>query len=69
LTGGRGFYPYSIDEGVVSSILKLIRESLSQYVVGFVPPAPGRQKRHNLEIRLQSKSSGKLRGGKKTAVY
>jgi len=70
LTGGRGFYPYSIDEGVVSSILKLIRnESLSQYVVGFVPPAPGRQKKHSLEIRLQSKSSGKLRGGKKTAVY
>jgi hypothetical protein len=70
LTGGRGFYPYSIDEGVVSSILKLIRnESLSQYVVGFVPPAPGRRKKHNLEIRLQSKSSGKLRGGKKTAVY
>jgi hypothetical protein len=55
---------------VVSSILKLIRnESLSQYVVGFVPPAPGRQKKHSLEIRLQSKSSGKLRGGKKTAVY
>ena len=70
LTGGRGFYPYGIDEGVVSSILKLIRnEGLSQYVVGFVPPAPGRQKKHNLEIRLQSKSSGKLRGGKKTAVY
>ena len=70
LTGGRGFYPYGIDEGVVSSILNLIRnEGLSQYVVGFVPPAPGRQKKHNLEIRLQSKSSGKLRGGKKTAVY
>jgi hypothetical protein len=70
LTGGRGFYPHSIDEGVVSSILKLIRnEGLSQYVVGFVPPAPGRQRKHNLEIRLQSKSSGKLRGGKKVAVY
>jgi len=70
LTGGRGFYPYSIDEGVVSSTLKVIRnEGLSQYVVGFVPPTPGRQKKHNLEVRLQSKSSGKLRGGKKTAVY
>jgi hypothetical protein len=70
LTGGRGYYPHGIDAAVVSGYLKVIRnEALLQYVVGFVPPASGRQKKHNLEIKLQSKSSDKLRGGKKTAVY
>jgi hypothetical protein len=70
LTGGRAFYPHGLDQLEVSVILKEIRnEGLSQYVVGFAPPASGRQTKHKLEIRLQSKSSGKLRGGQKTTVY
>jgi hypothetical protein len=70
LTGGRAFYPRSLDQLQVSVILKAIRnEGLSQYVVGFAPPASGRQKKHNLEIGLQSKSIGSVTGGKKTAVY
>jgi hypothetical protein len=70
LTGGRAFYPSRIDAVVVNDILDVIRnQGLSQYLAGFAPPPSGRQRKHNLEIRLKSKSSGKLMGGKRTAVY
>jgi hypothetical protein len=70
LTGGRSFYPSRIDAGVVNDILNVIRnQGLSQYAVGFAPPPSGRQRKHELEIKLKSKSSGKLVGGKRTAVY
>jgi len=70
LTGGRAFYPNGIDEKMVSNILVVIRnEGLFQYVVGFAPEPSGKQRTHRLEIRLKSKSSGKLRGGRRTAVY
>ncbi len=70
LTGGRAFYPGGIDEKLVSDILIVVRnEGLFQYVVGFVPEASGRPRGHRLKIKLKSKSSGKLRGGGRTAVY
>lgn len=70
LTGGRSFCPSRLDAGVVNDILDAIRDlGLSEYVVGFAPPSSGRQREHRLEIRLKSKSSGKLVGGKRTAAY
>jgi hypothetical protein len=70
MTGGQAFRPSRIDAGVVSEILNEVRNmGLSRYVVGFAPPSSGRPHRHDLEIRLKSKSAGKLMGGKRTAVY
>ena len=70
LTGAESIYPSRIDAGVVNDILNVIRDQgLSQYVVGFAPPSSARQRKHNLEVRLKSKSVGKLRGGQRTAVY
>jgi hypothetical protein len=69
LTGGRSFYPVRIGAGAVNDILNEIRDQgLSRYIVGFAPPA-GQQRTHTLEIKVTSKSSGKLVGGKRTAVY
>jgi hypothetical protein len=58
-------------EGGVIDILNVIRDkSLSQYIVGFAPPAAsGGQREHKLEIRLKAKGAGKLVGGKRAAVY
>jgi len=70
LTGGRAFYPRGIDEHVVSNILEVTRnEGLLRYVVGFAPPPSERPKKHDLEIKLKSKATGKLIGGSRTAVY
>ncbi len=70
LTGGRAFYPGGIDERVVSNILEVTRnEGLLRYVVGFVPPSSVKPRKHDLEIRLKSKSTGKLIGGRRAAVY
>jgi hypothetical protein len=70
LTGGRAFYPRGIDEHVVSNILEVTRnEGLLRYVLGFVPPPSAKPRKHDLEIRLKSKSTGKLIGGRRAAVY
>ena len=70
LTGGGSLYPSRLDAETVNHILNIIRdEGLSQYVVAFAPPSSGRQRKHRLEIRLKSKSTGKLIGGQRTAAY
>jgi hypothetical protein len=70
LTGGRAFYPSRMDPAAVSDILDVIRnQGLSQYLVGFAPASSAHRRKHNLEIRLKSKSAGKLMGGMRTAVY
>jgi hypothetical protein len=70
LTGGKAIYPSRIDTETVNGILEAIRDmGLSRYVVGFAPPSSGRQRTHSLEIKLKSKSNGKLVGGKRTAAY
>jgi hypothetical protein len=70
LTDGESLYPTRLDASVVDNILSVIRDKgLSQYLVGFAPPPSGQQRKHSLEIRLKSKSIGKLTGGKRTAVY
>jgi hypothetical protein len=70
LTGGRAFYPGGMDEKLVSDILVVVRnEGLFQYVVGFAPEPAGRPRNHTLEVKLKSKASGELRGGKRPAKY
>jgi hypothetical protein len=68
-TGGRMFYRSHLNAKVVGGILKSVRDQgLPQYVVGFVPES-AKPKLHSLEIRLKSKSSGRLVGGKRKAAY
>jgi hypothetical protein len=77
MTGGRSFAPQPDVSGRVisandlSDILKSVRnDGLSQYVVGFVPqPSSDAPRGHKLEIKLASKSSGQLTGGKRQAIY
>lgn len=77
LTGGRPFMPpFEINGGVLNAdvlrdILRAVRnDGLLQYLVGFVPqPSSGAPKEHKLEIKLVSKSSGELMGGKRGTVY
>jgi hypothetical protein len=77
LTGGRSFVPSPEMNGgaltaeVVREILEGVRnDGLSQYVVGFVPPASsGTPKERKLEIKLVSKSSGELTGGRRKTIY
>jgi hypothetical protein len=69
-TGGRAFYPSQVDTNLLIEVLNAIRnEGLSKYVLGFQPSSSGQQRTHRLEIKLKSKSSGKLMGGRRTAVY
>ncbi len=70
LTGAESLYPSQVDVSVVDNILNVIRDkSLSQYVVGFAPASSVQQRKHSLEVKLKSKSVGKLTGGKRTGVY
>jgi hypothetical protein len=61
----------AIDAATLRKILEDVKSAgLSQYVVGFVPSSDGGTgKEHDLQIRLASKSSGTLEGGKRRAVY
>ena len=71
MTGGRAIERTDVDATALQKILDtVIRDGLSQYVVGFVPgPAEGKLKQHKLEIKLASKSSGSLEGGNRRATY
>ncbi|HKE27422.1 MAG TPA: hypothetical protein VKB88_33940 [Bryobacteraceae bacterium] len=41
----------------------------SMYTVGFVPSPSGAPRQHQLEVKLASKSSGKVTEGKRSATY
>jgi VWFA-related protein len=71
MTGGRALDYPEIDAAALRTILATVKtDGLSQYVVGFVPPAGDRTpKEHKLQIKLASKSSGSLEGGMRRAVY
>ena len=71
MTGGRSVEYTQVDAATLSKILESVRDDgLAQYVVGFVPSsAGGTSKEHRLEVRLKSKSSGTLEGGKRRAIY
>jgi hypothetical protein len=70
LTGGTSFDVTSIDAARMLGILESIKnDALSQYIVGFVPPPSSQPRQHKLEVRLVSKSSGKVIGGTRSAAY
>jgi len=70
LTGGTSFDVTSIDAARMLGILESIKnDALSQYIVGFVPPPSSQPRQHKLEVRLVSKSSGKVIGGTRSATY
>jgi hypothetical protein len=76
MTGGHSFIPSpgirggGIDAAFVRDLLKTIRnESLSQYVVGFMPQTAGAVKEHKLEVKLASEFAGKVTGGTRQAIY
>jgi len=74
LTGDRSFDAADMRAGDVRDFLEIVRNeglvrARSQYNVGFVPPSSRAAREHKLEIRLASKSSGKLIGGKRRAIY
>ena len=69
LTGGEAFVPRHLDREALAGILGSLRDTLlSQYVVGFVPDAAPKPKKHSLAVALSSKSTGKLVGGEKNGV-
>ncbi len=70
-TGGRSFDPPQINNMIVKTILEALVGSIrSEYVAGFyMPAASGEQKQaHKLEVKLVSKSKGRLSGGERTIV-
>ena len=70
MTGGRSVEYTSIDAAALERILENVKnDGLSQYIVGFVPSSEGAAQEHRLEVKLVSKSSGSLDGGKRRATY
>jgi len=70
LTGGRSVEYASIDAPLLLRILDSFKaDALAQYVIGFVPDSNASLKRHDLEVRVEKKSSGFVEGGKRRAVY
>jgi len=70
MTGGRAAECNVVDAGVLTGLLDIVAKDVqAQYVVGFVPAAEGKGHWHRLEVRLSSKSSGALQGGKRRAFY
>jgi hypothetical protein len=69
LTGGQKFVPQHLNRETLAGILGLVRDTtLSQYVVGFIPDAAAKAKKHSLAVALILKSKGKLVGGEKNGV-
>jgi hypothetical protein len=69
LTGGTSSYPSHITAEVIGGIIESVRnQGLTQYAVGFAP-GTGKPKEHRLEIRLKSKSIGKVSGGQRKTIY
>lgn len=70
LTGGTSFDVQSIDANKLRDILDSVKnELLSQYVAGFPLSPSAAPREHELEVRLVSKSTGRMIGGKRTVVY
>jgi hypothetical protein len=70
LTGGRSVEYASIDAPLLLKILSSFKaDALAQYVIGFVPDPNASSQRHKLEVKVATKSTGSVEGGKRTAVY
>jgi hypothetical protein len=65
---------YSMTGGEVHDVLERVKRHAltrfsSNYAVGFVPSLSGIPRKHNLEVKLAPKSSGKVTDGKRSATY
>ena len=65
---------FSMTGGEILDILKKVKNHAlarfsSNYNVGFAPSATGAPREHQLEVRLTSKSVGKVTDGKRSATY
>jgi hypothetical protein len=71
MTGGRSLDYPQIDVALLSKILETVKsDGLQQYVAGFaLPSTSSAPTQHTLQVRLKSKSAGKLEGGRRRAVY
>lgn len=69
MTGGEKFVPRRLNRETLAGILALVRDTtVSQYVVGFIPDAVAKARKHSLVVAISSKSTGKLIGGEKNGV-
>jgi hypothetical protein len=75
LTGGHAFEAAdAMSAGEMRDIIKKVEvhalaHARAQYVVGFTAAASDKSRDHRLEVKLASKSSGRVTGGKKTVRY
>jgi VWFA-related protein len=71
LTGGRPFDPPNLAPDTVRAILAMLTATVaSEYVVGFAAaPSTGTARVHKLEVKLRSKETGAVMGGKRAIAY
>jgi VWFA-related protein len=71
MTGGRSFDPPTVTLDIVRTILATMTATVvSEYVVGFSPErSASAPKPHKIEVKLRSKDTGALTGGKRTVSY
>ncbi len=69
-----GLQRFSMTGGQLTDIIQAVKKSAlarfsSIYTVGFTPSSSNSPRKHKLEVKLASKSSGKVTDGKKIAIY
>src|SRR5262249_7935321 len=74
LQGGDGLSRVSMTGGQVNDILGTVKRHAlarfaSTYTVGLVPSPSASPRNHKLEVKLASKSTGKVTDGKRSAAY
>jgi hypothetical protein len=57
------------DSTVKQIIQGLVGYVRTEYVAGYTPQPAGGKRSHKVQVRLKSKSLGKLSGGFRTVVY
>lgn len=69
-TGGRAFDPRLFGPSTVRQILSAIVGYIrTEYVAGYTPLSSGERRRHKVQVRLKTKSLGRLTGGVRTVVH
>ena len=71
MTGGETFlYNYINLQGMQQILEKMRAAAAAEYAAGFVPsPSAAGPRQHHLEVRLASRKTGRLVGGKRSIVY
>lgn len=71
LTGGRSFDPPQLNLESIRATLGLVNDTVRcGYVIGFASGRPdGAPRRHDLEVKVRAKDTGRVLGGKRTMRY